>query len=943
MSTKPSFNRIVVCVDGTWYNPDGQEGRSCGNQSNVFRIFASVQDGIVNDEDGNRINQLNKGITGDGCAEQIREMLTVRKPREEIPLLGLKRDKFCCREIQTEKDEVWLFGFSRGAYVVRVVAALLHRFPLKNAPECMSTRVWERLRNLLLCSPAEMGMMAGQEHLFRLENCRKTPPRIMFLGLFDTVKKASRKREFKARITDTSFIEHARHALALNEERILFPILHFEANDYDQGSGNAKDHLEAWFMGAHADMGGGAQHDGLSLYPLHWMFIETEGRGLVFGYSDIKTKIQNPLNLVFPIPPSLDALRSCAPQAEAEPWTFQYSNKISVTMFDLRTSHMHGNLQEISGNMLIKTKAGDPRIGTHKVTISRGFFSWPPGKREIFIPDNIGTLRGYNDASSNGIIIHPSVYLLLNNYAPLRIPKALEGLYPNLKSFRDRARLTCTSNPMRSKSDPWNRDLLPWSTSCQILICGLTGVGKSTLLNRVFGIQMTQAESDQRGHHDIERAFESDQHPGIIIHDSKGYQAGNDKEFTAFKRFLRSRSYKPKASQNLHAIWLCIDTDKDLPVQSALVSILRKVASIAPTTPIVIVGTKKDMFLRLQEDESDTEMAENSLVGSPTTEERLLLRKQKVIERQFRDGKDTCSFWSQLDVKFAFVSKDDEASIRSLIRLTMESLNDPEASDAICRAQVLDINAKIDLAVESTLRLLKAVIASATAGESFVMANMISTPTISGIICDEIALGCFGIPKANILGLDAILAGVVWKDLAPFMAQCVTQSVVIRGDVNSLTAFTFAGGTPPAATARMITKCACDLILILDQAFRDRGKSVSCQKVQQVAKMYIDSQANVMEGDVEAQRPRGWAVHAEIDRLIPLVSTSAFDPYREASATKYRQDINDILKRYEIQIPTDSDNDDSTERSNRDTEADTEGLSIAEDRDDVAQFPWMAI
>lgn len=102
---------------------------------------------------------------------------------------------------------------------------------------------------------------------------------------------------------------------------------------------------------------------------------------------------------------------------------------------------------------------------------------------------------------------------------------------------------------------------------------------------------------------------------------------------------------------------LCIDTDTDRPVQSALASVLKEVASIAPMTPIVIVGTKKDKFLRLHKLESSLEMAENSPVGSLLAEAELLLERQAMFKRQFENSKDTSSFWSRLDVKFAFVSK----------------------------------------------------------------------------------------------------------------------------------------------------------------------------------------------------------------------------------------------------------------------------------------------
>lgn len=289
---------------------------------------------------------------------------------------------------------------------------------------------------------------------------------------------------------------------------------------------------------------------------------------------------------------------------------------------------------------------------------------------------------------------------------------------------------------------------------------------------------------------------------------------------------------------------------------------------------------------------------------------------------------------------------DDEASIRSLIRLTMGSLNDSAVLDAMGRAQVVDIDAKIDQAVEKTLRLLKAAVGSATLGAGLVVTNMVAAPTISRVLCDEIAHGCFGIPKANVAEVDTILAGIVWKNLAPFMAQSFAQSTMIWGGVACLTLVTVVGGIPLAAAAplleapaaaRMVIKCACDLILILEQAFRDGGKSMSRQKVQQVTKMYVKSKVNVIEGGVEIQKPRRRAVHGDINELIPLISSLALDAYRKKNISKYREGVRDILTKYKFQIPVgaahDSD-DDSTGKNSMDTERG----SVPEDREDIDQF-----
>ncbi|GKT58413.1 peptidoglycan binding domain protein [Colletotrichum tofieldiae] len=58
MSSQSRIRRIVVCVDGTFYNPDGKEGKGTGNNTNVFRIFASVRYGKFTDANGNAVEQV---------------------------------------------------------------------------------------------------------------------------------------------------------------------------------------------------------------------------------------------------------------------------------------------------------------------------------------------------------------------------------------------------------------------------------------------------------------------------------------------------------------------------------------------------------------------------------------------------------------------------------------------------------------------------------------------------------------------------------------------------------------------------------------------------------------------------------------------------------------------------------------------------------------------
>lgn len=164
---------------------------------------------------------------------------------------------------------------------------------------------------------------------------------IHFLGLLDSIKigrEPSRPQPALLRSTRT-----LRHALALNETRnsfqpCLFGPLPALSPDLAQRS-----IIEAWFIGSHADIGGGSQEDGLSLYPLQWMLLESRLHGLIFEPSwDNQNITEEPLGLVFPLVPDQDPSK---PHQPLQPWTFQYRNGIEIEMVDIRSTHRHGNLQ----------------------------------------------------------------------------------------------------------------------------------------------------------------------------------------------------------------------------------------------------------------------------------------------------------------------------------------------------------------------------------------------------------------------------------------------------------------------------------------------------------------------------------------------------------------------------------------------------------------------
>lgn len=114
--------RLVICVDGA---------QSVGAvETNIRQIYSSLEVGRCADRThGGIFRQDIQYVPSDGPVDDVSS-----KERIQASLLGqvhLKQiqDIYekCC-QLDGEQDEVWFFGFSRGAFVVRAVAGLLHNF-----------------------------------------------------------------------------------------------------------------------------------------------------------------------------------------------------------------------------------------------------------------------------------------------------------------------------------------------------------------------------------------------------------------------------------------------------------------------------------------------------------------------------------------------------------------------------------------------------------------------------------------------------------------------------------------------------------------------------------------------------------------------------------------------------------------------------------------------
>ncbi|MDX2233740.1 MAG: DUF2235 domain-containing protein [Hyphomonadaceae bacterium] len=210
-------------------------------------------------------------------------------------------------------DEIYIFGFSRGAFSARSLAAMIgkcgivrRRFAVKagdafrlyrdasikpDSPEAVEFRTQFGKR---------LGKGTGRH------NADYRPP-IAYLGIFDTVGQRglpsmlgplSAMRNKRYAFHDTSLGSHvaaARHALAIDERRAAFPPTLWDnfdvLNQPARAAGQPDPYQQRWFVGGHGDVGGGNPST-LSNFSLEWMVEGAERAGLAFDRTD-----QSPLTI----------------------------------------------------------------------------------------------------------------------------------------------------------------------------------------------------------------------------------------------------------------------------------------------------------------------------------------------------------------------------------------------------------------------------------------------------------------------------------------------------------------------------------------------------------------------------------------------------------------------------------------------------------------------
>src|SRR6266851_3229932 len=232
---------------------------------------------------------------------------------------GLKRNvidiyKFACRNYKDEADDIYGFGFSRGAFTIRVVIGLILNQGLvsaaneaeldKKAIAAYRKYRSERYHTLWPWHPEDW-YRAIRNALSPIEYDKRDNRQvkhIRFVGVWDTVaayglpidemtRGVSRwivPLELPTHTLDRERVMRACQALSLDEDRTTFhPELWDEKVvppskfDPDKKRQIADEQIsQVWFAGVHSNVGGGYPDDALAYIPLVWMLTEAQRCGL---------------------------------------------------------------------------------------------------------------------------------------------------------------------------------------------------------------------------------------------------------------------------------------------------------------------------------------------------------------------------------------------------------------------------------------------------------------------------------------------------------------------------------------------------------------------------------------------------------------------------------------------------------------------------------------
>ncbi len=292
------MKNIIICSDGT--------GNTAikGRGTNVFKLYEAVD---LNGFRSNRSLNPQVAIYDDGVGTQSWKPAKLIGGAFGWGLARNVRDLYTALvRIYDPGDQIFLFGFSRGAFTVRTLAGMITkcgvlRWEDTKTTEGMNEQVANAYKTYrksyrpwlgrILSGKSEDQVRAdakiAMEAFRKSHNCHDAP--IRFMGVWDTVDSVGgpfhlsdiinglvyRFKFPDYRLSDN--VKSAAQAISIDDARAAFEPRLWEAREGIE---------QVWFAGVHSNVGGGYPKQGMSLVTLDWMLQQAEACGLRMLHTD---------------------------------------------------------------------------------------------------------------------------------------------------------------------------------------------------------------------------------------------------------------------------------------------------------------------------------------------------------------------------------------------------------------------------------------------------------------------------------------------------------------------------------------------------------------------------------------------------------------------------------------------------------------------------------
>ncbi|MDT0604510.1 MULTISPECIES: DUF2235 domain-containing protein [Thalassotalea] len=266
------MKRIIICADGTWNRPE-----QLGKDQYPTSVLTFARHLLPEDDTGTKQvvfydwgigsyhDQLSGGAFGAGLEKNVLDGYRFLVHNYDIG------------------DEIYLFGFSRGAYTIRSLCGLINNCSVLKSAE---GRLVEKAFDIYKTKKHTPKSQFAKD--WRAEHSIANQVKIHFVGVWDTVGALGLPFSIFGLIKDKhlfydrklgSNLKTVRHALSLDETRDDFEATIWQPRD-------DVDLAQVWFAGVHADIGGSYKPDNdgkvLSDIPMQWLLTEAENSGLAF-------------------------------------------------------------------------------------------------------------------------------------------------------------------------------------------------------------------------------------------------------------------------------------------------------------------------------------------------------------------------------------------------------------------------------------------------------------------------------------------------------------------------------------------------------------------------------------------------------------------------------------------------------------------------------------